>query len=72
MAYVPQLPPSPQRLSNVVPLFPSTTRTERREASSTSNPWQHLNHVMVMKQAREGSLNPNVVEALLVAAGVAP
>ncbi len=52
---------------NVVP-FP-TPRLCARPASS-ANPFRELTYQLVMKQAREGTLNPNVVDYLLTGLGI--
>jgi hypothetical protein len=52
------------RDSNVVVLFP------HQNAHAPASPWDELTSVLVMENNRRGTLNPGIVEAFLVAAGL--
>jgi hypothetical protein len=52
---------------NVV-LFPSPPH--RPPPPASSNPYKDLTYQLVMKQAREGTLNPNVVDYLMTGLGI--
>jgi hypothetical protein len=51
--------------------FPATTSVRLRQASE-GNPWQRLTADLVKAKAARGDLEPAVLDALLLAAGVAP
>ena len=52
------------RNSNVVVLYP------RQAIRPKASPWDELTSVLVMENNRRGTLNPGIVEAFLVAAGL--
>ena len=56
----------PPRDNNIIS-FPGTPKPE-----SFQRAYQRLTHALVMDKARRGELDPAIVEALLIGAGVAP
>jgi hypothetical protein len=75
MTYVPQLPPPPQRLSNVVRLFPSTSMLKQRAPIRTSpDPaiaaYRNLTRTLVLEKAARGELPLAVVEFLMAGVGL--
>jgi hypothetical protein len=57
--------------SNVI-RFPTLDRAGSPPTTDPGAPWRALTHALVMEKHRRGELEPGIVEALLVAAGVAP
>jgi hypothetical protein len=64
-------PALPPQTSNVI-RFPSSERPSLRVCPDSASPWHALTHALVMDRARKGTLDPAVVEALLIGVGVEP